>query len=169
MTTYQWVYSIVRKCSYLLIVHKTRKPRDTVACARRVTHSPRPWAKTQSTTPTFGCISVLEFFLGKCPFGLIGLTVIYWRAFLVRCRLVWYCFFIMRPPCGASDLFLEHVKGREHHYNGHPRPFSAQCLSLEDPSWVPLTHSPLPRTKWPPFRWRYFQMHFREWKVLYFD
>ena len=27
----------------------------------------------------------------------------------------------------------------------------------------------LPRTKWPPFRRRYFQMHFREWKVLYFD
>ena len=26
-----------------------------------------------------------------------------------------------------------------------------------------------PRTKWPPFRRRYFHMQFREWKVLYFD
>ena len=26
-----------------------------------------------------------------------------------------------------------------------------------------------PWTKWPPFRRRYFQMHFREWKVVYFD
>ena len=26
-----------------------------------------------------------------------------------------------------------------------------------------------PWTKWPPFRRRYFQMHFRQWKVLYFD
>ena len=26
-----------------------------------------------------------------------------------------------------------------------------------------------PLTKWPPFRRRYFQMQFREWKVLYFD
>ena len=26
-----------------------------------------------------------------------------------------------------------------------------------------------PWTRWPPFRRRYFQMHFREWKVLYFD
>ena len=24
-------------------------------------------------------------------------------------------------------------------------------------------------TKWPPFRRRYFQMHFHEWKVFYFD
>ena len=24
-------------------------------------------------------------------------------------------------------------------------------------------------TKWPPFPRRYFQMHFRRWKVLYFD
>ena len=30
-----------------------------------------------------------------------------------------------------------------------------------------LTH--LPWTKWPSFRRRYFQMHFREWKVLYFN
>ena len=30
-----------------------------------------------------------------------------------------------------------------------------------------LTH--LPRTKWPAFRIRYFQMHFLQWKVLYFD
>ena len=30
-----------------------------------------------------------------------------------------------------------------------------------------LTH--LPWTKWPSFRRRYFQMHFREWKVSYFD
>ena len=28
-----------------------------------------------------------------------------------------------------------------------------------------LTH--LPCRKWPPFRRRYFQMHFREWKILY--
>ena len=26
-----------------------------------------------------------------------------------------------------------------------------------------------PWAKWPPFCRRYFQMHFREWKVLYFD
>ena len=26
-----------------------------------------------------------------------------------------------------------------------------------------------PWTKWLPFRIQYFQMHFREWKVLYFD
>ena len=26
-----------------------------------------------------------------------------------------------------------------------------------------------PWTKWPPFCRRYFQMHFREWKVFYFD
>ena len=26
-----------------------------------------------------------------------------------------------------------------------------------------------PGTKWLPFRKRYFQIHFREWKVLYFD
>ena len=26
-----------------------------------------------------------------------------------------------------------------------------------------------PCTKWPPFRRRYFQTRFREWKVLYFD
>ena len=25
-----------------------------------------------------------------------------------------------------------------------------------------------PWAKWPPFRRRYFQMHFREWKFLYF-
>ena len=30
-----------------------------------------------------------------------------------------------------------------------------------------LTH--LPCTKWPPFRRRYFKMHFHEWKVLYSD
>ena len=30
-----------------------------------------------------------------------------------------------------------------------------------------LTHLPL--EKMPPFHRRYFQMHFREWKVLYFD
>ena len=30
-----------------------------------------------------------------------------------------------------------------------------------------LTH--LPCTKWPPFRRRYFQMHYCEWKVLYSD
>ena len=37
----------------------------------------------------------------------------------------------------------------------------------------PLTHPrhpPPPHwTKWPPFRKRYFHMHFREWKILYFD
>ena len=26
-----------------------------------------------------------------------------------------------------------------------------------------------PRQKWPPYRRRYFQMHCREWKVLWFD
>ena len=26
-----------------------------------------------------------------------------------------------------------------------------------------------PWTKWPPFRRRYFQIHFHEWKILYFD
>ena len=26
-----------------------------------------------------------------------------------------------------------------------------------------------PWTKWPPLRRRHFQMHFREWKVVYFD
>ena len=26
-----------------------------------------------------------------------------------------------------------------------------------------------PWTKWPPFHRQYFQMHFQEWKVLYFD
>ena len=31
-----------------------------------------------------------------------------------------------------------------------------------------LTHLP-PWTKWPPFYRQYFQMHFHEWKVLYFD
>ena len=43
------------------------------------------------------------------------------------------------------------------------RPF---CLGLNE-----LTHPPPPPppTKWPPFRRRYFQMHFREWQVLYFD
>ena len=30
-----------------------------------------------------------------------------------------------------------------------------------------LNHPPW--TKWPPFRRRYFQMHFHEWKVLYFN
>ena len=30
-----------------------------------------------------------------------------------------------------------------------------------------LTH-PHPRTKWQPFRRRYIQMHFREWKAFYF-
>ena len=25
-----------------------------------------------------------------------------------------------------------------------------------------------PLTKWPPFHRRYFQMHFREWKIFYF-
>ena len=52
-------------------------------------------------------------------------------------------------------------------------------LTLTDPvmmasllfmHWLPiilLTH--LPRTKWPPFRRRYFQMYFREWKVSYFN
>ena len=34
------------------------------------------------------------------------------------------------------------------------------------PAMVLLTH--LPWTKWSPFRRRYFQVHFREWKVLYF-
>ena len=32
--------------------------------------------------------------------------------------------------------------------------------------WV---NSSPPRTKLPPFRRRHFQMHFREWKVLYID
>ena len=32
--------------------------------------------------------------------------------------------------------------------------------------WDYLTH---PRTKWPPFRRQYFQMHFRKRKVLYFE
>ena len=31
-----------------------------------------------------------------------------------------------------------------------------------------LTHPP-PLIKWPPFCRRYFQMHFPEWKILYFD
>ena len=34
---------------------------------------------------------------------------------------------------------------------------------------APLTINLFLWTKWPRFRRRYFQMHFREWKVLYFD
>ena len=45
------------------------------------------------------------------------------------------------------------------------------CLCNSDViMWV--IHSPQlisPWTKWPPFRRRYFQMHFREWKVLHLD
>ena len=26
-----------------------------------------------------------------------------------------------------------------------------------------------PSTKWPPFPWRHFEMHFHEWKFLYFE
>ena len=33
--------------------------------------------------------------------------------------------------------------------------------------WMLFTH--LPWKKWPPFRRRYFEMHFHEWKFLYFD
>ena len=42
-------------------------------------------------------------------------------------------------------------------------------------SWVtgvqrcPIAFIHLPWTKWPLFRGRHFQMHFLEWKVLYFD
>ena len=50
------------------------------------------------------------------------------------------------------------------------------CLSYTNPSiyvWVHVRHrgfnSSLPWTKWPPFRRRHFQIHFCEWKVLYFD
>ena len=32
---------------------------------------------------------------------------------------------------------------------------------------ISLPH--IPWIKWPPFRRRYFQMHFREWQILYFD
>ena len=40
--------------------------------------------------------------------------------------------------------------------------------SCENESWISshLTHPPL---NWPKFRRRYFHMHFREWKFLYFD
>ena len=39
-------------------------------------------------------------------------------------------------------------------------------ICVTRPQWV---NSFSPGTKWPPFRRRYFQMHFCEWKVLYFD
>ena len=49
------------------------------------------------------------------------------------------------------------------------RNLMAYYLRISRPSYKPhsilLTH---PCAKWPPFRRRYFQMRFREWKVLYF-
>ena len=48
--------------------------------------------------------------------------------------------------------------------------FHGKCgvSSLRTTSWHEmLTH--LPWTKWPPFPRRHFQIHFHEWKVLYFD
>ena len=42
----------------------------------------------------------------------------------------------------------------------------AKNLQETFPRGGPLTH--LPWTKWPPLCRRYIQMHFREWKVLYF-
>ena len=39
-------------------------------------------------------------------------------------------------------------------------------ICVTQPQWV---NSSPPETKWPLFRRRHFQMHFHEWKVLYFD
>ena len=35
--------------------------------------------------------------------------------------------------------------------------------------WLNLYQLIYPRIKWQPFSRRYFQMHFREWKNMYFD
>ena len=45
----------------------------------------------------------------------------------------------------------------------------SRVLSISDliSQGANLTH--LGPGKWPPFRWRHFQMHFHELKVLYFD
>ena len=43
----------------------------------------------------------------------------------------------------------------------HPRPQSHPCFMT--------LYLISPWTKWPPFCRRYFQMHFCEWKFLYFD
>ena len=42
----------------------------------------------------------------------------------------------------------------------------ARILNSNQDTWV---NSSLPWAKWPPFRRRYIRMHFREWKVVYFD
>ena len=49
-----------------------------------------------------------------------------------------------------------------------PEPMMTQFRdAYVSPGLNKLTHSSW--TKWPPFHRRYFHMHFREWKVLYFD
>ena len=50
------------------------------------------------------------------------------------------------------------------------KPVKWQCTRFHIPYHLlvrGLTH--LPWTKWPPFRIWYFQMHYLEWKYLYFD
>ena len=52
----------------------------------------------------------------------------------------------------------------------HPPPHPTPPHPTPPPPPPPPTHPPHPPwTKWPPFRRRYFHMHFREWKVLHFD
>ena len=61
-----------------------------------------------------------------------------------------------------------------HHVYSYPQE-SYWHWSTRRISAMPVKHSwslwltQLPWTKWPPFHSRYIQMHFREWKVLYFE
>ena len=67
-------------------------------------------------------------------------------------------------PCGQTMKITKHSSERLMYVTGSRAVVKDSAITDTD-AW--LTH--LPWTKWLPFHRQYFQMHFREWNVLYFD
>ena len=71
------------------------------------------------------------------------------------------------------NMFKEHLPVLDHNVEYYENCRSEEACRRSWPA-TGLTHPPHPPppptpTKCLPFRRRHFQMHFREWKVLYFD
>ena len=86
-----------------------------------------------------------------------------WRSFCPGCKWVnnWYLeHYSWNILCCLLNMFMMLCQRWIRWCLG----ITQQSLNLHAPK---VNSSPW--TKWPPFRRPYFQMYFREWKVLYFD
>ena len=89
----------------------------------------------------------------------VGILTIWVRSRNCGCLVTWFSYQLIAKPGNKTATV------------SWPDPYAVPPLMTKfTPCWLSVfsfftSLTCLPWTKWPPFRRRYLQMHFREWKV----